>query len=311
MDETKQNAAERQQTSTKPVDLKNYHDLGGVSLGKLEFGLWYLEHREGLRKFLVIVLSAISVVSWGYFIFSFSYYLAKGMKEDQRLQQELVANEDLSHQIIERNKPKNLLVETPIALGGNEGKYDYVAAVRNPNNKLWVEITYYFMVDGQPSGRASAFILPDESKYLMLLGEKTGSRPNNLEVRLDNISWHRLNPKTIPDWESYRSERLGIEIKDIVFTPANASGLSEKLNLSQLDFTAQNKTAYNFWRTDFYILFKSRGMIVGVNRHNIERFKSGESRTVTSNQPGQMLGVDKVEIIPEINVMDPGAYMKF
>lgn len=313
MEESKQNPVARQGRSQPvgTVNLENYHDLGGVTLKKLEFGLWFLEHDSALKRMVVIILSAIAIISWGYFIYNFGYYLAKGMKEDERLQRELVATREDSHQIIERNMPKNLMLDMPVVLSGGEGRYDFVVGVKNPNKKHWAELRYYLVIDGQVTEKISSFILADESRHLLLLGKKLESRPNNSELRLDEVAWHRLDSKTIPNWTAYRTERLNIEIGDVDFTPASTSGLSERLSLSQLDFTAQNKSPYNFWNAGFYSLLMSQGAIVGVNRYDIERFRSGETRRVESSQPGQFGGVDKVEIIPEINIMKPGVYMKF
>src|SRR3990167_8005034 len=77
--------------------LKNYTGPEGITTKELEVGLWYVEHRQTLRRVLYGLLIAIAAVSWSYSIYGFTYYLARGMSEDEMLTRQLVETNSAGH----------------------------------------------------------------------------------------------------------------------------------------------------------------------------------------------------------------------
>ena len=86
----------------KPVNLDRYQDLEGVTIKKLETGLWYIEHKEILRKILIAVLILIGSVSWIYTLSTFGLYVFKGMNDDAAMVSELVATQGFNHAYIKQ-----------------------------------------------------------------------------------------------------------------------------------------------------------------------------------------------------------------
>jgi len=290
---------------------EQYKDLDGLSIKKLEFALWYTENKLKLYKLLVSILLFIGVATWGYTLFNFGYYYVVGIDQDRLLARQIVATQGIDHGYILEVSAKNLLAGTTQVLETANGKYDLVAQVENPNPRHWGLITYHFVVDGTPTPRADMFILPSESKRLLQMGQEFTPRPLSAELVIDNVGWQRISKKTIPDWPAFKAKFLNIEIADKKFTPARTSGLSEKLSLSQLSFTATNRSSYNYLRANFDAFIYVGPTLIGVNQFSIENFQSDETREVAANFLGQFNRADNIEIVPNINILDAGNFLKF
>lgn len=288
--------------------VENYRDIEGISTKSLNLGLWYVEHRRHMRLALIIFLIAFSGVTWAYTIYGFAYYIAQGMKNDDALLAELVKGGSIGHEYVEQTAAKNLTYFAPLAFYTN-GKYDFAAEVKNPNQKWWAEFDYYFSSGSSKTKVERGFILPGEDKFVLSLAQDVPS--GQAQFIVENISWRRISQHKIPDWQDYYDSHLNFQNKNAAFAQASQSGLSEKLNLNQLSFTTTNKTAYNYWEARFSILLYSGSTIVGVNQYTISDYMSGQSRDVNMSWPGNFGRVDKVEIIPDLNIMKDGIYIEY
>ncbi len=332
-------------------EVEKYKDVEGLTTKKLNFGLWYVKHRQFFKKIIIACLIAVSAVSWSYTLYGLAYYVVRGMDEDELLVRQLLQTNIVSHDYLTQIGAQDLRHFPVNVLMSANNKYDLAARVQNINERWYAEFDYYFLAGGEPAspspsdkpsqdgsqggpaslqggkiGLAHSFILPMEEKYLMALSQEFGrqdagvsrSKPNNVQLVIENLSWSRINRHKIPDWQDYKNSRLNIIVKDIKFIPASQSKLSEgetstsRLpNLNQVNFKAINKTAYNYWQVDFQIaLF--RGMdIVGINRISLNEFMSGQERLVEIRWPGKIGRVGKAEAMPELNIMRDDIYIKY
>ena len=300
-------------------EVEKYKDVEGMTTKKLNFGLWYVEHRQFFKKIIIACLIVVSAVSWSYTLYGLAYYVVRGMNEDELLVRQLLQTNIVSHDYLTqigaqdlRHFPVNVLMST-------NGKYDLAARVQNINERWYAEFDYYFLVGGEKIGLAHSFILPMEEKYLMALSQEFGkrdagvslSKPNNVQLVIENLSWSRINRHKIPNWQDYKNSYLNIIVEDAKFISASKSKLSEKINLNQVDFKAINKTAYNYWQVDFQIVL-FRGMdVIGINKISLNEFMSGQERLVEIRWPGKIGRVGKVEVMPELNIMRDDIYIKY
>lgn len=298
-------------TGVEPkVNLEKYQDLEGVTLGKLEFGLWYIEHKGFFYRLIVAVLVVVASATWSYSIYHFAYYLAKGMKDDELMVREMILT-DVGHSYVAQISARPLEYFPPAVVDSGNGRYDFAAEIKNVNPRHWGQFRYWFVADGQAVGVNDSFILPGEGKFLLALGVELPGRPASVKLETGDLNWQRIKPREIPDWESFKNDRLKIAVADVKFTPARSSGLSEKINLSQLEFSAANDTAYNYAKVSFDALLYGYGNLAAVNRFTLENFRSGEKRPVVVSWPGAFSRIDKVDVVPEINIMDKGNYLRF
>ena len=292
------------------INLEKYQDLEGVSLKKLEFGLWYLEHQSFFYKLIVLLLVAIGAASWSYTIYSFTYYLARGMDEDNRLTRDMVAS-FFNHEAAVASAAKDLAYRPITAISLGNGKYDIMADVSNINLKHWSEFEYEFIAGGRTIFKDKSYILPGTGKSLVALNQEVSVKAENIQLAVSGLSWQRLDARTIPDWKKFYDDHYNVTITDAKFTPAKSSGLSEKINLSQVEFTVTNNTAYNYWRSEFFISLYNRGTLIGINKYYLENFLSGNTKEIKMSWPGVLGRVDQVEVKPEINILDKKNYLKF
>jgi hypothetical protein len=301
------------QAKAKDIEakMKNYVSTEGITTKQLEAGLWYVEHKRHLKMILVGFLILISAVSWVYTIYGFAYYLARGMSEDDILTKQLVQINGASHDYVVQVGAKDLAIGSVEIIKSSDKKYDLYTKLKNDNPKWWAEFDYYFMAAGRKTEKTKSYILPEEIKYLAALAQDFSYYPEGGQLIIENISWHRINQHEIADWEAYKNNHLNIESADIKFIPANASPLSEKLGLNQLSFNAINHTAYNYWSVGFVILFYSSDQITAINHYILNDFMSEQKRPVEISWSGDLGRADRVEIIPEINIMRDDIYIKY
>lgn len=290
---------------------EQYQDLEGVTLKKLAFALWFAENKDKMLKALIVLLLLVSLASWGFTIYGFGYYYIFGMDEDEALARQIAEAPGISHDYVSSIAAQPLRSGAVQIMDTANGKYDLAVLLENPNSRHWASLSYAFLVDGQMTASATGFILPGESKRLLLLGQELKGRPSGAELVLESVSWERISAKTIPDWEAFKNQYLAIEISDKKFIPARSSGLSEKLSLSQLAFTATNKSSYNYLRAGFDVFIYSGSALLGVGQFFIDGFRSGDSRTITANFLGQFARADRIEVSPNINILDQNNFLRF
>jgi len=306
--------AEEGNRNAKPreVNIDKYKDLGGLSVRKLNIGLWYVEHKKFLRNMFIGFLTLAASVLWAYAIYGFVYYITRGIDEDELLARQMVDSGNINHSAVLAASARDLVVGRIGSLKSNSGKYDFFVQAQNPNNRHGAEFEYYFLAGGNETDRRSGFILPGESKYLLSLSNELDSKPSNVQLKFENFRWERINRHEIADWNLYRDERLSIRVSDVNFTPAGRGGLSGKAQLNHLGFTASNETDYNYWLVEFVVLlYGGPNSIVGVNQYRIDEFMSGQTHQASINWPGTISRVARTEIIPEINLLKDDIYIKY
>lgn len=286
--------------------IKKFQDFEGLSIDKLNFGLWYVEHIKHLRLIGIIILIIISVVSWLYTIYGFANYYIRGVKEDETMMKQLLETKIIDHSYLAQSVNKDLIIYPAQVLQSSNKTYDLLVQARNTNSKLYGEFNYYFLFNGQKTKQQSGFILPEETKYLFVLAQEFSYQPTDVQLVVENLKWSRLNRK-ITNWQDYYNTHFNIINSDIKFVPASQSELSQ----NQLSYNSYNKTPYNYWSVDYLILLFSGNAVINIEKYTLADFMSGQTRLIQLNWLGNIGRVDEVKIIPEINITDQNIYIKY
>lgn len=292
----------------KNKNIERYKDPLGLTPKKMDFGLWYVKHRQLFKNILIVFLVIISISTWFLTIYTFTYYISKGMQEDEELVQEIINKLTPDHEYILQITPTSLKIGQVTILKRLE-KFDLVASVENPSDEHWANFNYNFIINGSETKDLNGFILPGEKKIIKLLS--LDKRITRAEIKINNVSWSRVNKHQILDWEAFRDEHLNMKISDIEFIQSQESGLSENLKLNTLEFDIKNNTPYNYWEVVLNIIFYRQGSIVGVDEYIISEFKSGQEKNIKRSIVGSIGNVNKIDIIPEINIIKKDIYMDF
>jgi hypothetical protein len=293
------------------MDINRYQSQDSPSSKKLELGLWLINNKQNLRRVLIVFLTVVAAVSWSYTIYGFAYYIAKGMKQDELLVKQLAETQTIGHEYIVSLAPKNISLAPTKIFRGDENKYDFYAEIKNPNSKYWAIFDYCFLEQNQEVECGKDFILPEDSKSLMALAKNFNYLPRTANLVLKDIAWRKINQREISNWPAFRDDHLNFSLTGITFRPSAVSGLSEKLNLNTLEFSAFNKTAFNYWEAPLAILFYNGNTLVGINRYVLSEFMSKENRNVKISWPGNLSNINSVKIMPDLNIFDDDVYIKY
>ncbi len=98
---------------------------------------------------------------------------------------------------------------------------------------------------------------------------------------------------------------------DLNFSAGSVSGLSDKVNLNTLDFSVKNQTPFGYYEAPLNIFLYSGSEIVAVNRYILNNFLPGETRFVKMSWPGNFGSANRTDVVPDINIIDDGVYLKY
>lgn len=292
--------------------LKNYKDPYGLGVTgkKLKFGLWILQNKLKFFKMVVIFLTTISLITWFFSTYNLvGYFILGKIQEDLAMSQ--LSQKDLSHEDNLKGSPK------PIIVGGSQiiqagEKYDFLAEAENPNLNYWSEFSYYFLINNDRKTESKkGFVLPGEKKHLVLQGQNLTGGRESIQIEIANLRWERVDNRQIPDFNEFKRWRINLETKELIYTPARATGLSGKLSVSALEFKVKNQTAFSYLSFPVTILLKDNyDTIVGVSQYSLLKFQSEEERKVELSFPYEIDSVSKIIIEPNINLNQDGIYIK-
>ena len=295
----------------RPVNLNRYKDPEGLTIKKMRIGLWLVANRKNFKLIFIVFLALVIAYSWGRYFIVFGNQVLFGMKQDKKIIQELIAPNLIDYETLSKNSAKNLEINQPGVIAISDNKFDFYIKIRNPNHKYWAHFDYYFRLDNKDTRKESNFILPGETKYILLLGEKLETKSKNGEFVIDKIEWERIDFHKYDNWPLFAKEHLDIKISDIEFTPANSSALSEKININTLDFSASNNTAYNYWDVAYNALLFKGSRIIGVNRYIADNLMSGQTQKIGITWPEDLGQVGDIVIYPEVDITKDDVYIKF
>jgi len=284
------------------IDLNKYEDANGLSIKKMEFGLWLSENRAKLLKILVVLLIAISAFFFIYSTYNFIVYYFNNKQDDANNSKIVVA----SPRVI----ASDIISSSPYIFKSTSG-YDLVASVKNPNDKFSVHFQYCFIVNETNSICNSGYLMPSEEKYVLALGQKIDSAAPIISFKINNVTWQRIDAHKITDWSAFVNDRMKFILTNVNLKLASDSSADDKQYQDSLEFTITNNSAYGFYEVPLNIAFYRGDELAGVNSYIVENFSAGESRNVNLSWASGLSGITRTEISPSIDLLDDSNYSKY
>lgn len=294
-----------QKEQDKNINLSNYRDMEGDSLRRVNFGLWFLKNRRAFFLSIVLALILLSIVLYSRVFYNLYVYI-KNRPEEIRALRELAT---ISVNFSTTRSAKDLEVAGPQSFFHN-GDYDFVGRVKNPNNNFFVFINYCFLDGDKELACSSANILPNEDKYLAIFSVDLDSRLSNLKFIIKNTNWQRVDAKKYGDWDSYFKERSNFTVSNNKFDSNSSGGIDSSSN-NNLSFSIRNNSPYNYWEVPLLIVLFNYDSVVGVNRYTVREFMSLDEKKVNLSWSNSISSSDRIEVIPEVNVLDDNNYIKY
>ncbi len=290
------------------IDLKKYEDLDGLSLQKINFGLWLSLNRRKIMRLVVIFLIIVAAASLLYSSYNYIFYFLYGRQADNELVQSLAESQVDNQAYREANTPQ-ALIASDVSVFAVRGKYDFLVSLENPNLRHFSAFQYCLEnAAGEQIVCGNSFILPNSQKYLLLIGQEFDKAPGNLRFVATGLSWQRLNAHDVPDWASYASTRLNFQLEGVKYS-APESG--HKNPFHSLQFSIKNNSPYNFSSVPVNIILWNGDRIVGANYYHLDNLLSAEKRNVVLSWPSAGEKVTRVEVVPDLNILDNNIYLPY
>lgn len=285
-------------TATVASALPDRLQDGDVSLKKLNFGLWYLQHRRLLRGLLIGFLSLVSVSGWVYSFYGLGRYFIVDQEQDR---QSLLKMAKSSVNLLAGRNNQPLDISEVKVFGGNQS--DLLAQIHNPNERTVVYFTYSFLVDGQVIVQRDGFVLPGQRRYLVALDQKV---PAGADVRLSitQARWQKINVREIADWPTFLANHDQLIVADRQISLALGNGQP----VTQIKFRLDNRTAFGYWSVPVVMLAYQGDNLLGINELVLAKLKAGESRSVNFAWP-ELKSADRLEVIPVVNYLEQNNYL--
>jgi hypothetical protein len=282
------------------INLEKYQDNNNVSLRNMNIGLWLSEKRALFTRIIIIFLICLSAIFFIYSAYQFYIYYNDNSEDN------LTVDNGIN---IPRNNVSELKIEAPRYFKSGD-KYDLVAKVTNSNPKFSANFEACFSLGGQELTCANSFILPNETKYIFALGKEIKGDIKTLSYANKNLTWLRVDPHTIPNYESFYADRLNFAYSDINFYNIVDSTYNTKNNGNILEFKAKNLSAFSYYDVPLNIALFNGSDLISVNYYHLQNFLSGETRSININWPGDYSNV-RVEIYPNLNILNEAIYLKY
>ncbi|MFC1687528.1 hypothetical protein ACFL0L_03025 [Patescibacteria group bacterium] len=267
----------------------------------LRFNYWVLSNSSLLKKWWVIVLLGVTVFLVVFALTNMMVYIISYPRE-QRIIQAMVGSSFLYENQRETITPLALVFDTPVVIQGTGGVDDIIVRVENPNTQWMAEsFTYVFTADGEEAGEGTGLLLPESDTYVAVFGEKLPEitdRARTVTVDVTDVRWQRF-----PE----HMQNVG-DIFSISNTSYRVSPGSTRIGSVTADIT--NVTLTGYWSTQFTVVLFAGDSPVGVNTVYLDKFERDSTRTMSIQWSPAPPRVDRVRIIPELNLLDTLNIMK-
>jgi hypothetical protein len=262
---------------------------------------WYVTHKQMIRMIVSIILLVIIFVFVAINLYLLIFNLGIYGSEYNAYLNSFPRQSEQYLNFIQGRLPQSIAVGQ-ISTLINVNNYDIVAQVSNPNAVWYATFNYQFVLAGEQSEKRLGFILPGESKKLIDLNVANGNLASDLVI--SDIKWYKeIN------YSALKAEKFNLEVKNISLIPAALLGLGEKI--SQVKFSVTNNSAFNYADIGLQIYLLAGNQIVAVNQIYSGKLNSGQTQNYQVNFFQSLPKISEVSIIPEINILDSNAFLKF
>jgi hypothetical protein len=293
------------------ADLRKYQDPAGMSVAKLDLGLWYVENRDNVIVFLYFLAFLFGLLSWIFFFYQYGSYVIKDLKVTRVYASEIAKRTLPDYSFYQEREAQALQLYPVQSIMGSANKRDLVSQVNNPNQAHWARFKYHFQNGADKIGWEDGFVLPGESKQLLLLGQDIPANTGGLQLVITNIQWGRINRHVVGDWKRFRDSHLDFKFSNKVFSASESSSLSEKIPINTLSFYVENNSSFNYWNVPLIISLYNYGDLSAVVSYQVNDFESNTDREISFTLPGAMKKVTEVKIVPDLDIMRSDIYKDF
>jgi len=262
---------------------------------QLKLSYWYISHKLKIRRYLTIFLIISGVLLWLLFGWQIADFVINYNSDQYKISQLLFTGSPYL-ELLNSQRPQELILSDSRSFAEENGRYDFLELVKNPNSGWLLTFDYRFSDGENESSYKHSFAMPGEEKYLMDLGHDS----NASKLEITNQSWERVNKV-----ESIINARLRFDVADEKLYAGVAAG-----EPNRVVFKISNNSAFSFWNVGAQVFLYSAGELVSINYIDVKQFRAGETRQVEVDWNYRLPGIDSIEVKPELNAFDDSNIMK-
>ncbi len=287
------------------LDHQSYKDLSDQ---QLKAGYWYVTHREWLRQILIRGLILFNLVFWGWSAYLWIYYYFIDFESHENMMRQYTRTYVNYETYKQKHSPVPLENQGIVFFETSKNRYDIMAKLVNPNSEWMALIRYTYDLGDSELERTvfEDFILPEDHKYLMWLGVESEKKIGRPTLEILSLDWRRVH-----DYASTEKEYFQIDIVDPVYFPPKEIGFGGELPVSELNFTVVNRSNFNFGEMGYAIVLYAGTKPVGVSYLFTDGLNSFQSEEYKVRWFHRMPSVSRVEVKPDVNILDSTIYREF
>ena len=281
---------------------------GEFSNQAFSVGEWYVRNKLKIRKFFITILLIWSVISVSFGLAYWGYYFSTGYWNDQNMLAQQVNEVEDYASMHDWYGPKDLIYgRIGIYETIRQRTYDFVTEVKNPNDKWLATVQYKFVYSGGETPTTTAIILPGVTQPLVYLGQEKVSSPSQTKLQVVDIDWKKIDPHKIFDTATFIASRQAFTYGNFVYQQSSAA---KGIPNNSITFDIRNDSSYSYWEADYYVEFYDSNGPVGMTFLRLDKFYTGETRSIDIRSYIEGLYVENIKIYPITNVFDEGIYIK-
>ena len=280
---------------------------GRFTANELELATWWVKHRLLLRRLGYTGLILIAAWIWAYVIWGLLDAYVISYPREQLYTRQIALNQQLLGALA-TDVPKNVGLSDVAVFSASGGRLDMAVDISNPNPQWWADFTYAFDLSGERTPERQGYVLPGSAETLTELGYAPKSAAgSSATLVVTNVRWHRIDPTVVgTSYADYAAKRFNVSFDNVSYDSNVVIGST---SFGQSTFTVFNNSSYGFWDLDLIIRLYNNETLVGISKMTLTDVLPGEHRTIQKVWGTDTAGVNRTEIIPQVNLLDPGAYL--
>lgn len=282
--------------------------IGGFTSGELKVASFWTRNYLKLRRAGYTTLGVVCALLWGYALIGLLDAYAISYPRESRINRDIALNQQLLASL-QSDQPLDVSSSDVSVFSTTDNRFDMAVEISNPNAQWWIEFNYRFNLSGEQTPQRTGYILPQSTQVVTELGFKPtqrGGRSATLVV--ENIRWHRMDPNFAGAvYKDFAASRFNMSFDDIKYDTDITIG--EK-RVGQTSFTLNNKSGYGYWNVDLVVKLYRGGSVVAMNKITAHNVSPGEKRPMKIVWLENLPSISKTEIIPQVNLLEPDAYLK-
>lgn len=273
---------------------------------ELKWSYWFVTHKLLIQKIIFIVLLVITTLLGLFFIYRVvDVYVLRGTYYRNGLSTLVSTTGAIGEmQLIGDRAIQDIQILDTQVLPSNGNHYDLFSQLGNANTQYVGYFEYRFNNGAEQTPWRKSFILPNQTRYVHELGVESDTSFSAATLEIQNFQWEK-----ILEFDMLSAERLQMSINDVEYISSSVNEAGEESG-NKVAFKVSNNASYSFRRVGFFVVLYLGQTVESVNYIRLDNVAANTSYLVDVPWYNSLGSVTRVEVIPEVNILDPGVYKK-